>query len=160
MTTYNSFWDFAQAFSTADACYQHLFDLKWSKGFTCHKCGHTRSCKGRKWHYLKCLNCHYDESSTANTLFHKVKFPIEKAFMITYQLSTMKKGMSTCEIGRQYGIHQETAWFFKRKVQKAMQSANMNRLSAGVEVDETMIGGMEEGRQGRSNGKKKKSKLQ
>jgi hypothetical protein len=32
--------------------------------------------------------------------------------------------MSTLEIARQYGIHQETAWYFKRKVQLAMSQIN------------------------------------
>jgi len=40
--------------------------------------------------------------------------------MIVYQISTLKKGLSTCEISRQHKIHQETGWFFKRKVQQAM----------------------------------------
>jgi hypothetical protein len=31
--------------------------------------------------------------------------------------------MSSCEIARQHGIHQETAWFFQRKVQIAMSSS-------------------------------------
>jgi hypothetical protein len=33
----------------------------------------------------------------------------------------MKKGMSTCEISRQYDITRETAWFFRKKIQIAMR---------------------------------------
>jgi len=80
---------------------------------------------------------------------------VVKAFMIVYQLSTMKKGMSSCEISRQYGIHQENAWFFKRKVQQAMCSGKLSLLKNYVEVDETIIGGLEKGKQGRSKGGKK-----
>jgi hypothetical protein len=98
MENYTSITEFMQKYGTREACYQHLYDLKWSQGYQCLKCEHPHWVKGRKWHYRKCQRCHYDESSTANTLFHKLKFPIEKAFMITYQLSTMKKGMSSCEI--------------------------------------------------------------
>jgi hypothetical protein len=79
--------------------------------------------------------------------------------MITYQLSTMKKGMSSCEISRQYGIHQETAWYFRRKVQRAMQSLVIQSLRDNVEVDEAMIGGVETGRKGRSKGKKRKIQI-
>ena len=63
--------------------------------------------------------------------------------------------MSTMEIARQYGIHQETAWFFKRKVQQSMKPDGERLLNEVVEVDEIAIGGMDEGAPGRSHGSKK-----
>jgi hypothetical protein len=59
------------------------------------------------------------------------------------------------EISRQYGIHQENAWYFKRKVQAAMQSKGRKKLSGIVQVDETVIGGFEPGAVGRSKGKRR-----
>jgi predicted nucleic-acid-binding Zn-ribbon protein len=155
MKRYNGIYEFTQEFSTPSACYEYLYNLKWSEGYTCRKCGNTNWYKGKRWHHRRCKKCNYDESSVAHTLFHKLKFPIVKAFMITYQLSTMKKGMSSCEIARQYGVHQETAWFFRRKVQKAMQSFAKKKLQNNVEVDETMLGGVDPGKRGRSRGKKR-----
>ncbi len=151
-----NFGDFIKQFSTREACLAYLSELKWSDGFQCRKCGHNEPKKGRMWHHKRCKKCGYDESATAHTLFHKLKFPIEKAFMITYQLSTMKKGMSSCEIGRQWGIHQETAWYFRRKIQLAMKSMGSPLLGGCVEVDETIVGGREQNKKGRSHGKKKK----
>lgn len=87
-------------------------------------------------------------------LFHKLKFPLVKAFWIIYQLSTMKKGMSTLEISGQYGILQETAWYFKHKVQLAMQQS-ADLLYGQVEIDETLIGGSDKGAPGRSYSDKK-----
>ena len=156
MKRYSNFSDFVKDFSTSEACFAYLFERKWKDGYQCTQCGNKSSIKGRKQYYKRCKKCGYDESPTANTLFHKLKFPIEKAFMIIYQLSTMKKGMSSCEISRQYGIHQETAWFFKRKVQLAMKSQGFQLLSDNVEVDETVIGGRELGKPGRSLGRKKR----
>lgn len=135
------FSDFIKEFSTSEACLGFLSELKWGEGYNCRRCGHTEFKKGRMWHYKRCKKCQYDESATAHTLFHKLKFPIEKAFMITYQLSTMKKGMSSCEIARQYGIHQETAWYFRRKVQHAMKAVGSPLLGGCVEIDETAVGG-------------------
>lgn len=147
--------EFTKDFSTTEQCRTYLCEQKWKDGYSCRKCGHDVSVKGRTRHHRKCQRCHYDESCTAHTLFHKLKFPIEKAFWIVYQLSTMKKGMSTLEISRQYGIHQETAWFFKRKVQQAMGTGKGPVLKGNVEVDEMTIGGSEEGAPGRSHGGKK-----
>jgi hypothetical protein len=155
MKNYKDFTAFANAFSTEEACRKYLCEEKWGNGFRCRKCGHTVSIKGRTWYYRKCQKCRFDESCTAHTLFHKLKFPLTKAFWIVYQLSTLKKGMSSMEIGRQYGIHQETAWFFKRKVQQSMKPSAEKRLNDVVEVDESAIGGSDEGAPGRSHGTKK-----
>ncbi len=53
--------------------------------------------------------------------------------------------MATTEIARQFSFKQQTAWFFKRKVQQAMKSTGPQRLLDNVEVDETVIGGAEKG---------------
>lgn len=155
MKNYSNFIDFARDYSTPEACYEHLCEYKWAKGYKCRSCGHDTHVKGRKWYYRKCQKCQYDESCTAHTLFHKLKFPIVKAFWISYELSTMKKGMSTMEIARKYEIHQETAWFFKRKIQQAMSPLSDEKLKDNIEVDEFTVGGKEEGKPGRSHGKKK-----
>lgn len=155
MKNYNNMVEFTQAFSNSEQCFDYLCEAKWGNGFKCRSCAHETAVKGRTRHYRKCQRCHYDESCTAHTLFHKLKFDVVKAFWIIYQLSTMKKGMSTMEIARQYGIHQETAWFFKRKVQQAMQSGTRTLLKGFVQVDEMAIGGLEKGYPGRTHGKKR-----
>lgn len=119
---------FIKKFESNEDCFKILFDYKWKDGFRCRRCGCCKAIAGRTKFHMRCSTCKYDESVTAHTLFHKLKFPIVKAFGIIYQLSTMKKGMSSCEIARQYDIHQETAWFFGKKVQSAM--------SANSDVDE------------------------
>jgi hypothetical protein len=70
--------------------------------------------------HRRCQKCLYYEYPAAHTIFHKLKFPIEHAFAMVYLLSTTRKGVSSFELARQFGIHQETAWFFKRKVQRTL----------------------------------------
>jgi hypothetical protein len=94
---------FIEQFSTEDQCYAFLVNAKWGKGYNCIKCGHNECIKGRTWHHKRCRKCNYDESCTANTLFHRLRFPLTKAFVIFYQLSTMKKGMATTEIALSMG---------------------------------------------------------
>ena len=156
MKEYTDLISFMRDFQTEDDCRRFLCEQKWGDGYQCRRCGHECSVKGRTWYHKRCQRCHYDESCTAHTLFHKVKFSLVKAFVITYQLSTMKKGMATTEIARQFSIKQQTAWFFKRKVQQAMKSGGTQMLFDNVEIDETVIGGAEKGSPGRSYGKKKK----
>jgi hypothetical protein len=118
---------FLERFGTKEACYQLIYNYKWKAGYRCKRCGCTNSIIGRTQFHKRCSACKYDESCTAHTLFHKLKFPVVKAFAIIFQLATLKKGMSSCEIARQYGIHQETAWFFQKKVQLAMLNIDQGK---------------------------------
>jgi hypothetical protein len=143
----NDLTSFMEKFGTEEKCFKHLCELKWGAGFTCLK------------YHSRCKQCGYDKSCTAHTLFHKLKFSVVNAFLIVYQLSTMKKGMSTHEIARHHGIHQQTPWFFKRKVQQAMQESKQPLLSGMVQVDETVIGGFEKGATSHSRGKRKRIQM-
>lgn len=153
---YNDIHSFLRDFGTNEQCYIYLCNLKWNTGYSCLKCGHEVSVKGRKWYYRKCQKCKYDESATAHTLFHEIKFPLHKAFFMLHQITTLKKGISTLDMARQHAVHQNTSWHFKRKIQEAMTTNGIIMLKNNVEVDETTIGGSEKGKPGRSHGKKDK----
>ena len=132
--------EFDRQFYSNEACYQYLMDQKWGKGFKCSYCGCGKSIKGRTYHHRRCNDCRYDESVTANTVFHGMKMPILKAFHIVFRLSAKKKGMSTIELGNEVGVQQKTAWLFKRKIQAVMKPDKINKLEGNVDVDETLLG--------------------
>ena len=146
---------FNKHFKSDDDCRQYLFDLKWKDGFQCRKCSCITSGKGKTSFHMRCTQCHYDESVTAHTLFHKIKIPLLKAFGIIFRITVRKKGMSTVELANEYDINQKSSWLFKRKAQEAMKSSGAHLLTGHVEVDELMIGGVDEGERGRSKGDKK-----
>jgi hypothetical protein len=150
-----SIFEFQERFPDNDSCLSYLADIKWSKGFVCPKCGHNHYCKATKMHSRQCTKCNHIVSPTSGTLFHKVKFPILKAFYIVYYVSTNKKGIASTELSRKLSLRQKTAWLFKQKVMKAMQSSGNFMMNGKVEVDETVVGGQEEGVVGRQNKKKK-----
>ena len=133
--------EFSKRFQTNEDCYRYLLNIKWAKGYQCSRCGCNGSYKGRTYYYLRCRDCGYDESVTANTVFHGIKMPILKAFHMVFRLTAKKKGMSTIELGAEVGVQQKTAWLFKRKVQAVMKKDNDDKLNGKVEVDETLVGG-------------------
>jgi hypothetical protein len=141
-------------FSTQQACLEYLITSKWAQGYICRKCGHEKFMKGRTSYYRKCKSCNYDESDTSGTLFHKIKFSLVTAFEIIYWLTQSKKGMSTIELSVHFGISQQAAWKFKKKIQLAMNEKGSTQLNGLVEVDEFVVGGKEKKAQGRSLGKK------
>lgn len=132
--------DFTKRFDSNEACYEYLIEWKWGKGFSCSRCGCQQSNKGRTYYYRRCSKCGYDESVTANTVFHGMKMPILKAFHMMFRLTAKKKGMSTIELGAEVGVEQKTAWLFKRKIQAAMKQDNSDKLTGNVDVDETLLG--------------------
>jgi hypothetical protein len=137
-------------------CYRYLSEVKWSEGYQCKKCGHTKYGKGKKPHSRRCAYCNYDESPTAGTMFDKCKFSLLIAFHIAFKISTKKKGMSSLELAEEFELRQMTCWQFKWKLQQAMQSSKQHLLTGTVHVDEFFIGEYEEGEPGRSSDSKKR----
>ena len=141
---------FTKKFFNNDSCYRYLMDIKWGKGYQCSRCGCEKSKKGRTCYYLRCTSCGYDESVTANTVFHSIKMPMLKAFHMAFRVAAKTKGMSTVELGNEVGVQQKTAWLFKRKLQAVMEEGGKDKLKGNVDVDEMLVGGYSEGNPGRS----------
>lgn len=150
-----SLFEFQDKFADKNSCLSYLADLKWAVGYVCLKCGHNHYCSGVSPYSRQCTRCRYVESPTANTLFHKIKFDIVKAFWIVYFVSTNKKGITSTELSRKLNLRQKTCWSFKRKVMKAMKSSRDHPITSEAEVDETVFGQQEEGVRGRKNKHKK-----
>jgi len=149
--------EFAERFKTDEDCKEYLSILKWEEGYICRKCGHKKS-QVRKDFSRTCNICSDTESSTANTLFHKVKFGLRKAFFICFEMSTTTKSLSAMQMSVRYGVQENTARLFMHKVREAMKSSGNNPIEGIVHVDEFVVGGREQSKQGRSyDSKKKKS---
>lgn len=132
--------EFNKRFSSNEACYEYLMELKWGKGYACSRCGCEISNKGRTYYHKRCRKCGYDESVLANTVFHAMKMPVLKAFHMIFRLTAKKKGMSTVELGAEVSVQQKTAWLFKRKIQVVMKQDNNDKMKGNVDVDETLLG--------------------
>ena len=147
--------EFTERFKTDSDCIEYLAYLKWSEGFKCIKCGHTGG-QIRANSSRTCNKCSHTESSTANTLFHKVKFGIRKAFFICFEMATSTKSLSASYIAVRFGVTEKTARFFMHKVREAMKSSENHPMDGNVHVDEFVVGGKEKGKVGRSYHVKKK----
>ncbi len=146
--------EFRNRFTTEEHCLQYFVEVKWGNGYKCGKCGHDQYYKGRQWFYRRCRKCMYDESATAGTLFHKCKLGFLRAFEMAFRVSVRKKGMSTCELAKEFGCQQKSAWLLKAKLQEAMKSSEQHELQGNVEVDEFMVGGFDQDAPGRTPGEK------
>lgn len=110
-----------ELFHSDEKCYEFLADLKWSKSFTCRKCGNNNYCQGKTPYSRRCTRCKTEESATSGTIFHNCKFPVSKAFYIAYNVCKGKEDISTYEFARRLSLRQMTCWNFKAKIQNALQ---------------------------------------
>ena len=148
--------EFSQRFPDDRSCLEYLSEIKWSEGYKCTKCDHTKHTVRKKNLARDCNRCHHLESPTANTLFHRIRFGLQKAFMIVFEMSATTKSLSSSQMAKRYGITRQTAWTFSHKVRIAMQSSGQYPMTGDVQVDEFVFGGKESLKQGRSKNTKKK----
>lgn len=136
--------DFHRMFPDDDACLQHLMAKKWGNGFVCPHCGGTTESNSNILYTKRCKSCNRIVSATANTLFHKVKFGIKKAFMIVFKMSATTKSISAEQLAKTVGINRKSALLFQHKVRAAMKSSEQYPMMGQVEVDEAFIGEKDE----------------
>jgi len=101
--------EFTDKFITDMECLAYLAEIKWQYGYACPKCGHDKHTIRKANHARDCNRCHHIDSPTANTLFHKVKFGLRKAFLIIFEMSASTKGLSASQVAKRYSISRTTA---------------------------------------------------
>ncbi len=136
--------EFHSHFTSNDVCKKFLYDLKWKNGYNCYKCGSAKYWRGRTDFHRRCALCGYDESCTAHTIFHRIKFPLLAAFGMVFQITSSKTGKSTVDLAREFGVIQATAWQFKNKVQNVMATGDasdgiLKEKKAAIPLDGVII---------------------
>lgn len=146
--------EFDQWFPNEDACISYLMRLRWPTGFVCPACN---GCKGwftSRWQ-IRCAGCQRQTSVTAGTIFDKTRKPLRTWFLAIWYVTNQKYGGNALGLKRMLGLGSyQTAWSWLHKMRRAMATPNRDLLSGQVEVDETYIGGEEEGLSGREIEKK------
>lgn len=115
--------EFANIFPDQSACYRYLEDLKWGRGFSCRQCGKSKFGKGPKWFSRRCSHCGHIDSVTAGTIFHGIKFPLEKAFYILYASFMVKEKITLDELSASLNLSRNTIWAFRKKVNQKVLAA-------------------------------------
>ena len=98
----------------------------------------------------QCGSCRKQTSATAGTIFQDTRKPLTLWFRAMWYVMSQKNGASALGLQRVLGLGSyETAWTWLHKLRRAMVRPDRDQLSGWVEVDETFIGGLEEGKTGR-----------
>ena len=123
--------------------------LRWPNGFVCPGCdcvGGWRLGDGRFW----CGRCRRRVSVTAGTVFHRTRTPLTVWFAVAWYMTCAKNGVAALTLHRLLGFGSyQTVWTMLHRLRAAMVRPGRNRLVGEVEVDETYVGGENEGKRGR-----------
>jgi transposase-like protein len=146
--------EFEAWFDTEQACRDYLFRLRWPEGFRCPRCGGSHFWPVRTV-LMQCQQCAHQTSVTAGTIFQDTRKPFVDWFRAMYWLASQKNGASALGLQRVLGLGSyKTAWTWLHKFRRAMVRPGRDRLTGWVEVDETYLGGLEEGVRGRQTERK------
>jgi hypothetical protein len=82
---------------------------------------------------------------SVGTIFDKTRTPLTTWFEAAWHVTTAKNGLSAMTLERTLGTSYRTAWAMLQRFRVAMVRIDRDRLSGEIEVDETLIGGIERG---------------
>jgi transposase-like protein len=143
-----------ERFSTEKACRDYLFGLRWPDGFSCPRCEGKRAWPMERGLW-KCADCAHQASLTAGTIFQDTRAPLTVWFRAIWWVTSQKFGANALGLQRILGLGSyRTAWTWLHKLRRAMVRPGRDRLSGDVEIDETFVGGHEEGVSGRETATK------
>jgi transposase-like protein len=131
-------------FADPENCKTFLTDLRWPDGkVKCPQCGSdkvTYLAAAKLW---KCYGDHERAkfSLKTGTIMEDSPIGLDKWLAAMWLIVNCKNGISSCEIARDLGITQKSAWFLNHRIRVALHSGSFDKLSGEVEVDETFIGG-------------------
>ena len=102
-----------------------------------------------------CAACGHQASVIAGTIFQGTRTPLSVWFRAIWWVVSQKNGASALGLQRVLGLGSyRTAWTWLHKLRRAMVRPGRDRVSEEVEVDETLVGGLEAGGGRRHLGKK------
>jgi hypothetical protein len=119
-----------------DKVLNFVADIKWGNGYICRNCGHTNYCEGKTQASRRCTRCKKDESASSHTIFHNIKFPINKAFIIAYNVCVLGTDLSSYNFSNQLGLNQMTCWKFRKRIQDCMLKIDKDK---GIKIQQILL---------------------
>jgi len=102
-----------------------------------------------------CQACRRTTSVTAGTIFEGTRTPLRTWFAACWYVTSQKHGTSALGLKQALSLGSyQTAWAILHKLRRAMVRPGRERLGGLVEIDESYVGGEEEGVAGRETDRK------
>ena len=141
--------EFEHRFRTEASCRNYLEGIRWPEGFVCPRCGTRKAWRTQDGRF-HCQGCYSNVYLTAGTVFHRSKVSLQLWFRAMWWMTNQKVGINAMGLQRLLGLPSyQTAWTMLQKLRHTMVRPGREQLSGDVEVDETLVGGVVPGDQGR-----------
>lgn len=139
-----SLYQFLQRIPDEQAARKYFEDMRWSKGRYCPHCRSTNTVhvQNEKPQPYRCKDCRKHFSVRTGTVLTASNVPLQKWLLAAYLMTTAKKGVSSCQMSRELGVTQKTAWLLCHKIREIWTTPEY-QFSGTIEADETYIGGKE-----------------
>lgn len=141
----SGFLHFTKSFPTEQSCIEYYEKLRW-KGKVISpfdKDSKVYKCSNGKY---RCANTGKYFNVKTGTIFENTKLPMQYWFYAMFLFLSHKRGVSSCQLARDLGVTQKTAWTMLHKLRSYMECENNAELENEVEIDETFVGGKNKNR--------------
>lgn len=145
MSKSSGFLSFASTFPTEQSCIEYYEQIRWNGKVVSpfDETAKVYKCKNGKY---RCANTGKYFDVKTGTIFAHTKMPLRYWFYAMFLFLSHKRGVSSCQLARDLGVTQKTAWNMLHKIREYMDCENDHQLSAEVEIDETFVGGKNKNR--------------
>ncbi len=137
--------NFMQNFPDEESCVKYFENLRWGGKVVSpfHPASKVYKCANGKY---KCRNTGKYFDVKTGTVFAGTKLTLRYWGFAIFLFMSHKRGISSCQLARDLGVTQKTAWNMLHKIREFMKSQNYNTASGDVEIDETFVGGKNKNR--------------
>ncbi len=143
MAAFKNLKELMTRLSDEKVCRVYLEQIRWNGSPVCPFCSKANPYKLKDGKTYRCKNreCRKDFTVTVGTIFENSKVDLSTWVAAIYLVTAHKKGISSCQLARDLGITQKTAWFVLHRIRYMMGEKSAIELDNTVEVDEVYAGG-------------------
>ena len=129
-------------FSDEQKCIDLLVQMRWNGCPICPYCNSDKWYKIEGGKRFKCANkeCYKKYSVTVGTPMKASNIPLTTWLPAIYLVTSHKKGISSCQLAKDLGTSQKTAWFMIHRIREMHREKQLFPLKNTVEIDEIYIG--------------------
>lgn len=130
--------------------YELVEAVLWPEGPVCPHCGSVERIskmegKSTRIGTYKCYACRKKLTVKIGTIFEDSHIPMRFWLQAIFLMASSKKGISSNQLHRTFGISLRSAWFMSHRLREAMRSGPLEPMggdggSGIVEIDDTIYG--------------------